>query len=83
MEKLLEISWGISKDKWIKHKFNVESGVSGIARQEIAIQLWNVLNCIEFMMGHLGFQHNQTYEPCCVYNQNEDQVYNEMQIGDW
>ena len=34
-------------------------------------------------MGHPGFQHNQTYEPCRVYNQNEDRVYNEMHTGDW
>lgn len=39
MKKLLEISWGIPENKWIEHKFDVESGVSGIAGQEIAIQL--------------------------------------------
>ena len=83
MEKLSEISWGIPEDKWIKHKYNVESGVSGIAGQEIAIQSQNVLSCIKFLMGHPGFQHNLIYEPCCVYNQNKDQVYNEMYTGNW
>lgn len=37
MEKLLKISWGILKDKWTEYKFNIESDISGIARQEIAI----------------------------------------------
>ena len=72
MEKLSEIPWGIPEDKWIEHKYNVESGVSGIAGQEIAIQLQNVLSCIEFLMEHPRLQHNQTYEPCRVYNQNGD-----------
>ncbi len=31
MEKLLEIPWGIPDIKWIKHRFDIESGVSGIA----------------------------------------------------
>ena len=31
MEKLSEIPWGIPENKWIEHKYNVESGVSGIA----------------------------------------------------
>ena len=82
MEKLSEIPWGIPEDKWIEHKYNVESGVSGIAGQEIAIQSQNVLSCIEFLMGHPGFQHNQIYEPCCIYNQNGDRVYNKMHTGD-
>ena len=38
IEKLSKIPWGIPENKWIKHKYNGESGVSGIARQEIAIQ---------------------------------------------
>ncbi len=37
--KLSKISWHISDNKWIEHRFNVESGVFGITRQEIAIQL--------------------------------------------
>ena len=58
MEKLSEIPWGIPEDKWIEHKYNVESDISGIAGQEIAIQSQNVLSCIKFLMGHPGFQHN-------------------------
>ncbi len=68
MEKLSEIPWGIPDDKWIEHRFDVESGVSGIARQEIAIRLRNVINCVESLMGHPGFQYNEIYEPCHVYN---------------
>ena len=83
MKKLSEILWGIPKNKWIEHKYNVESGVFEIAGQEIAIESQNVLSCIKFLMGHSDFQHNQTYKPYCVYNQNEDQVYNEMHTGDW
>lgn len=46
MEKLSEITWGILENKWIEHKFNVESGISGIAGQKIIIQLQNMLSCI-------------------------------------
>ncbi len=55
IEKLSEIPWGIPDDKWNKHRFDVKSGVSGIARQEIAIQSRNLINCVEFLMGHPGF----------------------------
>ena len=72
IEKLSEIPWDIPENKWIEHKYNVESGVSEITGQEIAIQSRNVLSYIKFLMGHPGFQHNQTYEPCRVYNQNGD-----------
>ena len=55
MEKLSEILWGIPEDKWIKHKYNIEIGISGIAGQEIAIQSQNMLSCIKFLMEHLSF----------------------------
>ena len=70
MKKLLKISWGIPENKWIEHKYNVKSDVTEIARQKIEIQLQNVLSCNKFLIGHPGFQHNKTYELCCVYNQN-------------
>ena len=55
MKKLSEIPWGIPENKWIEHKYNVESNISAIAGQKIPIQLQNVLSCIEFLMGHPGF----------------------------
>ena len=39
MKKLSEIPCSIPDDKWIKYRFDIESGVSGISGQEIAIQL--------------------------------------------
>ena len=35
IKKLSEISWGIPENKWIEHKYNIKSGVSEIAEQEI------------------------------------------------
>ncbi len=29
-------------------------------------------------MGYLEFWENQTYQPSCIYNQKDDQIYNEM-----
>ena len=55
MEKLSEIPLGIPEDKWIEYKYNIKSGVSGIMKQEIVIQLQNVLSCIEFLIGDTGF----------------------------
>lgn len=55
IEKLLEIAQGISENKQIEYKFEVESGVSGISRQEIAIQSQNIVSCIEFVISHPSF----------------------------
>ncbi len=81
MEKLSEILWGIPKNKWIKHKFKRQSDVARMARQEIAIHPRNVVDCLEFFVGHPGFRHNQTYELSRIYNENDQRVYNEMHTG--
>ena len=52
-----------------------------MARQEVAIYLQNVVQYLEFLMRHLNFWYNQTFEPSRVYNKNEEQVYNEMHTG--
>ena len=44
-----------------------------MARQEIAIHLQNVVRCLEFLMKHLGFWHNQTFELSCIYNENRNE----------
>ncbi len=44
MEKLSKIPWGILNDTWIKYKFEHQSGVARIARQEIAIHLQNMVS---------------------------------------
>ena len=54
-----------------------------MAGREISIHSQNVIRCLKFLMGHLGFWHNQTYEPFCVYNENEHQAYNEIHTGEW
>ena len=42
-----------------------------MTRQEISIYLQNVIEYLEFLMGYLGFWHNQTYKPSCAFNENE------------
>lgn len=54
-----------------------------MAEQEVAINLRNVIGCLKFLVKHPGFCHNQTYKPSYIYNENKDQVYNEMHIGKW
>ncbi len=83
MEKLSKILWGIPKDKWIEHKFEYQSGVARIARQEIAIHSQNIVGCLKFFMEHPGFLHNQIYELSCIYNKNDLQIYNKMHTGKW
>ena len=82
MEKLSEIPWGIPNDKWIECKLELQNGVAEMARQEIAIYSRNVMRCLKFLMRHPGFWHNQTFEPFCVYNDNDERVYNEMHTGE-
>ena len=53
-----------------------------MARQEISIHSQNVIECLKFLIDHLGFQHNQTYEHFCVFNENKHQVYNKMHTGE-
>ena len=55
MKKLSEISWSIPNNKWIEHKFELQSGVAGIAGQKIVIYSQNVMGCFEFLMKHPGF----------------------------
>ncbi len=83
MEKLSKIPWGIPNDECIKHEFEHQSDVARMARQEIAMHSQNVVGCLEFLMGHPGFWHNQIYEPSCIYNENERRVYNEMHTSEW
>ncbi len=71
MEKLSEIIWGISNDKWIEHKFEHQSGMARMVRQEIAIHSRNVVDFLKFLMFYPGFGYNQTYEPSHIYNKNE------------
>ena len=47
-----------------------------MVRQKIAIHLQNVGGWLKFLIKHPDFWHNQTFEPSCVYNKNEEQVYN-------
>lgn len=42
-----------------------------MARQEIVIQLQNVMGCKEFLIGHQSFQYNQIYELYHIYNNNK------------
>ena len=81
MQKLSEILWGISSNKWITHKFELQSVLAKKTRREIAIHLQNMVGCLKFLMRHPGFWHNQTFEPSYIYNENEKRVYNEMYTG--
>ena len=83
MKKRSEIPWGIPNDEQIEHKFKFQSGVAGMARQKFAIYSQNVVGYLKFLMRYPDFWHNQTFEPSCVYNENEEQVYNEIHIGKW
>ena len=58
MEKLLDIPWGIPNDKWIDHKFELQSGMGGIAEREILIHSQNEIRCLKLFMGHPGFWVN-------------------------
>ena len=83
MEKLSDILCGIPNDKWINYKFELQIGVGKMAWQEILIYSQNVIGCLEFLMGHLGFCHNQTYELSGIFNKNEHRVYNKMHTDKW
>ena len=54
-----------------------------MAGQEITIHLGNVMGCLEFLIADPGFWYNQIYKLSCIYNENEQQVYNEMHTGKW
>ena len=68
MEKLSNILWGISNDKWTEHKFELRSGIDKIARQNLTIQSQNIIDYLIFFMRYSGFEENQTHQPSCIYN---------------
>ena len=72
IEKLSEILWDIPNNKWIEHKFELQSSMVEMAKREIAIYLQNFVGCLKFLMRHPSFWHNQTFEPFYVYNKNEE-----------
>lgn len=53
-----------------------------MAGQQIATHLRNLIGCLEFFIGHPGFWHNHTYESSCIYNKNDQQVYNKMHTNE-
>lgn len=46
--------------------------------QNSIIQSRNMIDCLGFFMRHPRFLQNPIYQPLYIYNQNEDQVYNEI-----
>lgn len=66
---------GILENTRIEHKFYDLTGISEIAREKIILQLQNMVSSIKFLIGYPGFQYNQSYKPCYIYNSNKDQVY--------
>ncbi len=83
IEKLFAIPWGIPDNKWTEHKFELESSIDKIAGQRLTIQSRNVIDCLRFFIGHPRFWENQPYQLSCIYNQKDDQVYNERHMGNW
>ena len=83
MEKLLDIPWVIANNKWIDHRFELQSGVEEMTEREILIHSQNVIRCLQFLMGYPSFLYNQTYKPSRIYNESEHQVYNEIYTGEW
>ena len=41
----------------------------------------NVVGYFELLMKYLGFWLNQTFELSCIYDENEEPVYNEIYTG--
>ena len=73
----------MSNDKWIEHKFEHQNSIAQIASREIAIHLQKMISYLKFLMAHPSLWQNQKYELFCIYNDNKQQVYNEMHTGEW
>lgn len=72
IEKLSTIPWKIPDNKWTEHKFELESSIDKIAKQNLSIQSHNMIDYLRFFLGHPGFWENQTYQLSHIYNQNVD-----------
>ena len=55
IEKFSDIQWDIPNDKYINHKFQLQSGIGEIAEQNFLIHLNNVIGCFKFLISHPGF----------------------------
>lgn len=54
------------------------NSVAKIFRREIRIFSQNMIQFLKFFIKHPSFGYNQIYKFSCVYNANENQVYNEI-----
>ena len=52
-----------------------------MARQEMAINLENIMGYLKLLMAYPYFWDNQIYKPSCIYDDNKQQVYNIIYIG--
>ena len=40
-----------------------------------------MIDCLRCFIGHPGFCKNLTYQPSCIYNQNDNRIYNKIYTG--
>ena len=58
IEKLFAILWKIPDNKWTEYKFELENVIDKISGPSLTIQSENVIDCLRFFMGYLGFWKN-------------------------
>lgn len=83
MKKISEILCCIPNDKWTKYKFQLKNNIIKMPKPEISVHLQNMFGCLKNLMAHLEFMYNQTYELSYIFNESENQVYNEMHTSKW
>ena len=42
-----------------------------------------MVRCLKLLIKHPSFWYNQIFEPFYIYNDNEEQIYNEIHISKW
>jgi hypothetical protein len=66
------LEYGFRLQSWTS--FTIESGT-----------LWtcNLLECIQFLLGHLPFREDMVYGPIMIFNSGRRRIYNEIYTADW
>ena len=77
------VPWGIEDDHWLEESFTIRSDIVGARSPEYTVRFRNVINVIQFLLGHGPFQDCLVYAPVQQFNADNDRLWSEMHTGDW
>jgi hypothetical protein len=84
MTQIRDIPYGIKDDSWTVKEVEVGDTI-GSTPNCYKIRYRNIVNVVEFLLGHRPFANHLSYAPVRQFNGTSDdnRIYNEMHTADW